>query len=86
MPLPEKTKKILLAPFAVSHIMQRFALPGLIGLLLFAVGAWQHAGWLQVAGIVLAAPVLWVYAVVIVVFFPALLFDRLRRRLGNKGR
>ncbi len=80
----EKTKKILLAPFAISHIMERFWLPGVVGLLLFAVGVWMHMGWLKITGIILAAPIIWVYAVVIFVFFPFALFDRLRRSLKNK--
>jgi hypothetical protein len=51
--------------------------------LLFAVGVWQHVGWLKIAGIVLALPVIWVYAIVIFVFFPFILFDSVRRRLRN---
>jgi hypothetical protein len=78
MLLSEKTKNILLAPFAISHIMERCWLPGLAGLLLFAVGVWQDVGWLKITGIVLAAPVIWVYVVVIFVFFPLILFDRVR--------
>jgi len=69
MPLSEKTKGILLAPFAISRIMQRYWLPGLLGLVLFVVGLWQHVGWLKVTGIVLAAPIIWVYAVVILLCF-----------------
>ncbi len=80
----EKIKNILLAPFAISHIMQRFWLPGLVGLLLFAVGVWQHTSWLKIVGIVLAAPIIWVYAVVMFIFLPFTLFDGLRRRLKNK--
>ena len=83
MILSEKTKNLLLAPFAISHIMQRFWLPGLAGFLLLAVGVWQRVTWLKVAGLVLAAPVICVYAVVIFVFFPFALFDRIRRRLEN---
>jgi hypothetical protein len=81
MLLSEKTRNILLAPFAISHIMERFWLPGLVGLLLFAVGVWQDVGWLQIAGIVFAAPVIWVYVILIFVFFPFILFDRVRRSL-----
>lgn len=86
MNLPSKTKDILLAPFAISHMMQRFWLPGLIGFLLFAVGMWQRVTWLKIAGIVLAAPIIWVYAVVIFVFFPFVLFDRVRQRLKRSHR
>jgi hypothetical protein len=82
--LSEKTRNILLAPFAISHIIQRFWLPGLAGMLLFAVGVWQHVGWLEVVGIVLAAPIIWVYAVVMFVFLPFTLFDGLRRRLKKR--
>jgi hypothetical protein len=80
----EKIKNILLALFAISHIMERCWLPGLVGMLLFAVGVWKHVGWLKIVGIVLAAPIIWVYAVVIFIFLPFALFDRLRRSLKNK--
>ena len=70
MPLSEKSKSILFAPFAISHIMQRCWLPGLLGMVVFAVGLWQHVGWLRVTGIILAAPIIWVYAVVIFAFLP----------------
>ncbi len=80
----EKIKNILLAPFAISHIMDRCWLPGLMGMLVFAVGVWQHASWLKIVGIVLAAPIIWVYAVVMFFFLPFSLFNGLRRRLKNK--
>jgi uncharacterized membrane protein len=83
MLIDEKTRNILLGPFAISHIMERCWLPGLVGVLFFAVGAWRHVGWLKVAGVVLALPVIWVYAVVMFVFFPYILFDSIRRRLRN---
>lgn len=85
MPLSERTKSLLLAPFAISPIMRRFSLPGLVGLLLFAVGVWQNVDWLRVIGIILAAPIIWVYAVLMFVYFPFLLFDSIRRSL-NKPR
>jgi hypothetical protein len=81
MPLSEKTKNILFAPFAISLIMERCWLPGLLGMVLFAVGLWQHVGWLRVTGIILAAPILWVYAVVIFAFLPFALFDHVRRKM-----
>ena len=83
MPISEKARNILLAPFAISHIMERCWLPGLVGVLLFAVGVWQRLGWLKIAGIVLALPVIWVYAVVMFVFFPYILFDSVRGRRRN---
>lgn len=84
MPLSENTKHILLAPFAISHIMDRCWLPGIIGILMFALGFWRHAGWLKVTGLVLAAPIIWVYAVVIFVFIPFAIFDHVWRKI--KGR
>jgi hypothetical protein len=81
MPLSEKTKHILLGPFAISRIMQRCSLPSLIGVFLFALGVWQHVGWLEVTGIVLAAPIIWVYAVVIFAFLPFAFFDHVRRKM-----
>lgn len=81
MPLSERTKSLLGAFFAISPIMQRFSLPGLVGLLLFAVGVWQNLDWLKVIGIILAAPIMWVYAVLLFVYFPFLLFDSIRRSL-----
>ena len=81
MPLSNRTRELLLAPFAISPIIARFSLPGVIGFLLFAVGVWQHTTWLKVAGIVLAAPILWAYAVLFFVYCPILIVDAIRRRL-----
>jgi hypothetical protein len=85
MLLSEKIKNILLAPFAISRIMKRCWLWGLVGLLLFAVGVWQHVGWLKMAGVVIGAPVIWVYAVLVLIYFPLILFDGIRRTLRNKN-
>ena len=81
MLLSEKTKRILLAPFAISRILQRCWLPGVLGMVLFAVGLWQHIGWLKVTGIILAVPIIWVYALVILAFLPFAVFDHVRRRM-----
>ena len=37
MPLSEKSKNILLALFAISPILQRFAWPGIAGFLIFGM-------------------------------------------------
>ena len=79
MPLSEKTKNRLLAPLAISPIMQKCALPGIVGLLLVGVGFWKKLGRLKIVGIVLAAPVLWAYVVVTFVFIPMVIFDKIRR-------
>lgn len=83
MPLSEKTRNLLLAPFAISPIMRRFSLPGVVGFLLLAIGLWQQLTWLKVTGILLAAPVIWAYAVLMLVYVPFLLFDSIRRSLSK---
>ena len=65
--------------------MRRFSLPGLVGLLLFAVGVWQKLEWLKVIGIILLAPIIWVYFVLLFVYIPFLLFDSVRRSLKKTG-
>jgi len=83
MPISAKTKNLLGSLFAISTIMQRCALPGIVGIVLFSVGLWQHITWLRIAGVVLAAPMIWVYFVIIFVFLPWGLFDTIRRRLRS---
>ncbi|MCW1916523.1 hypothetical protein OJ996_23250 [Luteolibacter sp. GHJ8] len=80
MPLSEKTKLRLMMPFAISPIMKWGAGPGIVGLILMAIGVVKEVGWLMVAGSILAAPVFWCYFVVAFVFLPYLVFDRLRKR------
>jgi hypothetical protein len=79
MPLSEKTKNFLLAPFAISPIMRKCALPGIVGFLLFGVGVWQELDWLKIVGLVLAVPVLWAYSVIALIFVPMLVLDKIRR-------
>ncbi len=68
-----------MAPFAISPIMKRCALPGIIGMFALAAGFVQKIGWLKVVGFVLVAPMLWVYFVIIFVFMPMLILDKIRR-------
>lgn len=79
MPLSEQTKNRLLMPFAISPIMKWGAFPGIVGLVLIAVGVVKKVGWLKIAGVVLAAPMFWCYFVVIFIFLPYLVFDRIRK-------
>ena len=81
MALSEKTRNHLLALFAISPILQRFAWPGLAGFLIFAIGYWRQLDWLMVVGAILAAPVIWAYAVLLLVYIPYLLFDSIRSSL-----
>jgi len=83
MPLSEKKRSILLAPFAISPILQRFAWPGIAGLLIFGIGLWRQVDWLMVIGAILAAPVIWADAVLVLVYIPYLLFDSIRRSLNR---
>jgi hypothetical protein len=80
MPLSERTRNLLLNAIAVSPIMKRFALPGLIGMLLIGVGIWQKIDWLWIAGLVLAAPVLWCYLVIMLVYPIMALFTKSQPR------
>ena len=84
MPLSERTIRILLVPFAISRILRRFALPGVVGILLFAIGVWQDLGLAKVIGIILAAPVIWVYVVLLFGYFPYLIFEGIRRQLKRR--
>lgn len=77
MPLSERTKNLLLGAIAVSPIMQRFAVPGFIGIALIAVGLWQNLDWLAIIGFILAAPVLWCYFVIMAIYPLMLLYEKL---------
>ena len=81
MPVSGKIKEILSNLFAISIIMNRFSTPGLIGIILFVFGVWQRIGWIKIIGIILAAPIIWVYIAVIFVFFPAAILDYIRKKI-----
>ena len=55
------------------------ALPGIVGMIVLAIGFIQKIYWLEVVGIVLAAPIFWVYFVIIFIFLPYLIFDKIRK-------
>ena len=77
--ISQKVRNKLLALFAVSPIMKKWALPGMVGIILAGFGAWRRLVWLEIAGFVFAAPILWVYIVIIFVYFPLFLVDKIRR-------
>ena len=83
MRISDRTRNLLLAPFAISPIISRFALPALIGVVLFVAGLWLQATWLKAIGVVLAAPILWAYAVLLFVYCPILLVEAIRSRLNK---
>jgi len=59
--------------------MKRCAVPSLIGIVVLAIGFIQKIRWLEIVGVILAAPILWVYFVIIFVFMPMLIFGKIRR-------
>lgn len=79
MGLSEKTVNRLTSLIAISPIIRRFGLPGIIGLLLAGVGFWQNIFWLKLTGLVLATPIFWAYFVLTFIYLPMLLIDALRR-------
>jgi len=78
---PGRLRDVLLAPFAISPIISRFAWPGVLGFALFGIGVWQQMTWLKVTGAVLAAPIVWAYAVLLFVYCPILVVEGIRRRM-----
>jgi hypothetical protein len=76
MMFSEKAKERIWTIFAVSPIMQRFAFPGVFGLAVMGPGIWKDIRWLSIVGLILAAPVLWCYFLIIVVCPIVLLFDK----------
>jgi predicted RND superfamily exporter protein len=56
-------------------------LPGLLGILLAVIGYANKITWVTVIGLVLAAPIIWSYAVVLIVLPPLAVATALRRRL-----
>jgi hypothetical protein len=80
MPLSEKTKARLLAPFAVSRIIRFGALPGLVGMVLLGIGIYQQIDALKIIGVMLLLPVLWVYFVIMCIYIPFAMVDKLFKR------
>lgn len=80
MPISEKTKNRLLIPFAISPIMRFGALPGLVGLVMMGIGIYQQIDALKIIGFVLTIPILWVYIVIIFVYIPFAIVDKLWNR------
>lgn len=78
--LSEKPKDRMLTMIAVSPILQRFAFPGILGMVLVGIGIWQDIPWLSIVGLILAAPVIWCYLLILVVYPMMLLFDKPPKR------
>jgi hypothetical protein len=46
---------------------------------------WQRIGWLKLIVVILSAPILWVYCVLIFVFIPAIIFERVRQKMRERN-
>jgi hypothetical protein len=82
--LSEHAKERLWTMFAVSSILQRFVLPGMFGLAFIGVGIWKDIPWLLIAGLILAAPIVWCYVLIMVVYPIILLFEKPPKRYWEK--
>ncbi len=80
----KKIETIVSNLLAISVIMNRFSLPGMLGIILFTVGIWQRIGWIEIVGIILSLPIIWVYFVLIFVFFPSIIFERIRHYMKQR--
>lgn len=60
--------------------MHRFGVPGIVGLTLIGFGIWKNIMWLTFASLVLAAPILWCYLLILLVFPIMLLFEKPQKR------
>lgn len=74
--LSDTTKERLLSTLVWDRIMRRFGLPGIVGLTLIGFGFWKDTMWLIVTGLILAAPILWCYFLILLVFPLMLLFEK----------
>ena len=74
----DSTPYRLLTPFGISPLVRWATFPGIVGLLMSAFGFVLKLGWLEIVGLLLAAPLLWAYFVSIFVFMPVLIFDKIR--------
>ena len=63
---------------AISCIMQRWLLPGIVGVVLFMLGFWLDIECMEIAGLILAAPGLWSYTVIILVLLHIAAFKRIQ--------
>ena len=62
---------------AISCIV-RWLLPGIVGVVLFMLGFWLDIDCVEIAGLILAAPELWAYTVIIFVLLPIAAFKRIQ--------
>jgi len=63
---------------AISCIVQRWLLPGIVGVVLFMLGFWLDIECVEIAGLILAAPGLWAYTVIIFALLLIAAFKRIQ--------
>ncbi len=65
--------------------MKKCGLLGIIGIFLIGLGVCMKLRWMEIVGIVLAAPIFWVYFTIIFIFLPMLIFGKIRRGGARTG-
>ena len=70
---------------AISCIMQQWLLPGIVGAVLFILGFWLDIECVEIAGLILAAPGLWAYTVIILVLLPIAASKRIQEIRKSKN-
>jgi len=78
MAIDTSKKDAHLMKLAISCIMQRWLLPGIVGVVLFMLGFWLDIECVEISGLILAAPGLWAYAAIIFVLFPIAALKRIQ--------
>ena len=78
MVIDTSKKDAHLMTLAISCILRRWLLPGIVGMLLFMLGFWLDIECVEIAGLILAAPGLSAYTVIIFVLLPIAAFKHFR--------
>lgn len=76
MVIDTNKKDMHLVTRAISCIMQRWLLPGIVVLIM--LGFWLDIERVKIAGLILASPGLWAYAVMLFVLLPIAALKRIQ--------
>ena len=85
MVIDTSKKDAHLMTLAISCIMQQWLLPGIVGAVLFILGFWLDIECVEIAGLILAAPGLWAYTVIILVLLPIAASKRIQEIRKSKN-
>ena len=85
MVVDRNRKDAPLMMMAISRIMQQWLMPGIVGIMLIAVGFWLHIECVEMAGLVLAAPEIWVSIIILFVLLPIAGFKRVQENRKSKN-